>query len=108
MRRLDDRETAASAPDLLFAEVAQAFLRYVRAGLLGIDVARDNVEVVCALPLQVWPVQQLAHAALEVAYERQLSADDACYVALAHAEDAVLVTADERLAAAADRAELVA
>ncbi len=108
MRRLDDGEIVPSAPDLLFAEVAHAFLRYVRAELFDIDVARDNVEFVCALPLQVWPLQRLAHAALEVAHERHLSAYDACYVALAHAEDAVLVTADRRLAAAADRAELVA
>ena len=108
MRRLDDGKHVASAPDLLFAEVTQAFLGYVRAGLFAVDVARDHVEFACALPLNVWPVQRLARAALEVAHERRLSTYDACYVVLAEAEDAVLVTADRRLAGAVDRSELVA
>jgi predicted nucleic acid-binding protein len=42
-----------------------------------------------------------------VARERELSIYDACYAVLAEGEDAVLVTADRRLAAAATRAELV-
>jgi predicted nucleic acid-binding protein len=37
----------------------------------------------------------------------ETSAYDACYLALAEQQDAVLVTADRRLAALAGRAELV-
>ena len=49
----------------------------------------------------------LAEPAVGFAISQGLSVYDACYAVLAEAEDAVLVTADRRLAAAATRAELV-
>jgi predicted nucleic acid-binding protein len=105
--RLGDEETVAAEPDLLFVEVAQALLGYSRSGLLAADVAHSHLEFVATLPLTVWPSQELASAAFEVALARNLSVYDACYAALAEAEDAVLVTADRRLAAAAERVELL-
>ena len=47
-------------------------------------------------------------AALPKARVTDLSVYDACYVVLAEAADAVLVTADRRLAEAYDRVELLA
>jgi predicted nucleic acid-binding protein len=42
------------------------------------------------------------------AFSSDISTYDACYVALAEAADATLVTADRRLADAYDRVQLVA
>jgi predicted nucleic acid-binding protein len=105
--RLDDIAFVASAPELIFAEVGQALLGYLKSGHLNISTAREHVDFVRALPLHVRPTQQLIATAVEVAMDRQLSVYDACYAVLAEAEDAVLVTADRRLAAAVSRAELV-
>jgi predicted nucleic acid-binding protein len=104
---LGDEETVASEPDLLFVEVAQALLEYSRSGWLPANVARSHLELVTLLPLTVWPSHELAAVALDVALARNLSVYDACYAALAEAEDAVLVTADRRLASAAQRVELL-
>lgn len=105
--RLDDLGFVASVPDLFFAEVGQALLGYLKSGHLAIGKAREYLDFVCALPLQARPTQELVASAVEVARDRQLSVYDACYVALAEAEDAVLVTSDRRLAAAVSRAEFV-
>jgi predicted nucleic acid-binding protein len=50
----------------------------------------------------------MAMASLARALETGLSAYDACYLVLADAADATLVTADRRLADAAAKAELIA
>jgi predicted nucleic acid-binding protein len=105
--RLGDEETVASEPDLLFVEVAQALLGYSRSGRLPAEVARSHLELVELLPLSVWPSRELVPAAFDVALARNLSIYDACYAARAEAEDALLVTADRRLASAAARVELL-
>lgn len=105
--RVDDIGFVASAPDLIFAEVGQALLGYLKSGHLSMGKAREHLDFVCALPLYVRPTQELVATAVEVAWDRQLSVYDACYAVLAEVEDAVLVTGDRRLAAAVSRAELV-
>lgn len=105
--RLDDPALHVPVPDLLFAEVAHALLRYVRSGRLNKAGARSRLAFVAEAPLDVRPTQELVLSATDVAYERRLSVYDACYAVLAEVEDAVLVTADRRLADAVRRAELV-
>jgi predicted nucleic acid-binding protein len=107
-RAIERRLVRASAPDLVYAETAHAALRYVRARRLSHRQAADLLENVAALALEVVPLRNLAGAALAVAIDRDLSVYDACYVALAEAAGATLVTADRRLADAYDRVELVA
>jgi predicted nucleic acid-binding protein len=94
-------------PDLVFAEIGNALAGYVRAKKLTLQGAREALEFAVRLPRHVLPVGELAAAALVVAVSRGLSVYDACYVVLAEAEDAVLVTADQRLAAAVSRSELL-
>ena len=105
--RTEDVGFVASVPDLLFAEVGQALLGYLKGGRLTADEVRELLDFVCALPLHVWSTGRLVRTAVEVADARRLSVYDACYAVLAEAEDAVLVTADPRLAAAVSRAELI-
>ena len=60
------------------------------------------------LPLRVHRHAPFAAEALERALALGISGYDAFYVVLAEATDAVLVTADRRLAEAYDRVELLA
>jgi predicted nucleic acid-binding protein len=97
----------ALAPDLVFAETAQALIRYVRSGWFSIERSARITRNVVRLPLEVTPVRDLVPAAHALALARGLTVYDACYLALALATDAVLVTADECLAAAAEESALL-
>jgi predicted nucleic acid-binding protein len=92
---------------LVFTEVANALVGYIRAGTLTLADAVGTLEALNILPLRLHG-QEVAPAALGAAVELGLSAYDGTYAALAEAYDAVLVTADRRLAAAVRSAELVA
>lgn len=94
-------------PELAFAEVAHAFGRYARLGNVDTRVLRAALRDLVELPLAVVSLRQLVESAFDVALARRLSVYDACYAALAEASDAVLVTADVRLAAAVPRSALL-
>jgi predicted nucleic acid-binding protein len=106
-----DRASAGSVdglvPDLVFAEVANTFVVHVRAGALDRSQVRARMRAARALPLEVVPTAVLAESAVDVALNRELSAYDACYAALAEASEAILVTADRRLAEAVPRSALL-
>jgi predicted nucleic acid-binding protein len=97
----------AVAPELVLAEVANALLSYVRADLLSADDAAGALRDVAAIGLELHSLVGLIEPAFEIAVLLETSAYDACYLALAEQQDAVLVTADRRLAALAGRVELV-
>ena len=100
-------DVAAHVPDLLFAETANALALYVRAGRLRYGDSDEALGTALSLPLDVIPTRLLARQALALASTRGLSAYDACYLALAVGYDAVLVTADRRLAAEAESSALL-
>ena len=91
-----------TAPDLVYGEVANALLRYVRAGRLAAADADEAMRLILEVPLRVVSLRSLALDALMLSREIRLSAYDATYVLLAEATGATLVTADRRLAAAVD------
>jgi predicted nucleic acid-binding protein len=107
LARVEDPGFVVSVPDLIFAEVGQALLGYVKHGDLTTEGTRELLDFVSGLPLRARPTQELVRTALEVARACELSVYDACYAVLAEAEEAVLVTADRRLAEAVTRVELV-
>jgi predicted nucleic acid-binding protein len=100
-------ERVALAPDLLFVEAANALLVLARAGRVEVTDAEGMLDEIVALPIRVLPVRGLVQAAFGIAATRGLTPYDACYLAVAEAWDAVLVTADRRLAAATVRSELL-
>jgi predicted nucleic acid-binding protein len=108
LRRLARREVRGLVPDLVWAEVANGFAKYVRAGALSAAAAVGAFADLRSLPFEARPLAPLAAGALPIALARGLTAYDACYVVLAEASDAVLVTADRRLAGAAAHADLIA
>ena len=102
-----DRDVSGHAPDLLWAEVASALRSYVDTSAMTRRHAHELLAYAVRLRLAIRPLQGLAALALDRALASDLSAYDACYVVLADALGATLVTADRTLAAAAGRAELI-
>ena len=92
---------ALAAPELLFAECANALRTKVRQGYLSAPLARAAMAQIEASPIRTVPIKPHASAALEIALDLASSAYDALYLAVALAERATLVTADARLARAA-------
>ena len=102
-----DRDVSGHAPDLLWAEVASALRSYVDTSAMTRRHAHELLAYAVRLRLAIRPLQGLAALALDRALASDLSVYDACYVVLADALGAKLVTADRTLAAAAGRAELI-
>lgn len=102
---VDQGAVEGHTPVLVFSEVANALLGYVRAGALTADDSVSALDALGILPLQLHG-PELARAALRTALELGLSAYDGTYAALADSIDAPLVTADRDLAEAYARSEL--
>jgi predicted nucleic acid-binding protein len=85
------------APHLLDLEVAQVLRRYERAGELTARRAGEGLEDLTSLRIERYPHHLFLPRIW--ALRRNATAYDACYLALAEALDAPLVTRDRRLAA---------
>jgi predicted nucleic acid-binding protein len=107
LRRLIEGDVATAVPDLVYAEIANALLQYVRQGMLALREADRSLEFCRSLPLDVHEIRSLVGAALSYGEQHRLSVYDACYAVLAEAQGATLVTADRRLAAASSLSELL-
>lgn len=100
-------EVDAVWPELALVEIAHGLLRLVRGGrLTGADAYRQTARFLAA-PVRVESLGPLTLPALRIAVERTLSVYDAAYLVLSESLDARLVTADRRLAAAAERSILI-
>lgn len=85
------------APDLLYPEVGNILWKRVRAGELTAAEAQTVVVALGNLPLVRFPSWPLTVPALALACQSGRTVYDSLYLALAVAESAPLVTADERL-----------
>ncbi len=97
--RLFARDRSLHAPHLIDVEVAQVIGRYAARG----DVPGDRGGA-ALVDLADFPLRRYSHDFMLPriwALRNNLTAYDATYVALAEALDAVLLTRDRRLAAAA-------
>lgn len=86
----------AIAPDLVVVECANAFRRYVVAGDLEVDAARDNLSVV-AEALELLDHTPLLEEAFLLACRLNHSMTDCLYAVLARRTGLPLVTADGKL-----------
>jgi predicted nucleic acid-binding protein len=96
------------APHLLDIEVTQVIRRYASKGEIGGERGREALSDLSDLPMRRYEHSFLLPRVWDL--RNNLTAYDAVYVALAEALDAVLLTRDQRLAAAAGhhaRVELV-
>lgn len=88
--------SAVSAPDLVDVETVSVFRRRWMAGDLSDDRFQTAVDDLSALPITRFPVGPLMVRAFEL--RANITAYDACYIALAEALDCPLITSDRRLA----------
>lgn len=90
------RGEAIAGPDLLRIEVLAVIRKSLIAGALTATQADDAVEDLLDLPVSVFPSAPLLRRAW--ALRDNVTAYDACYLALAEALDCTLLTADAHLA----------
>lgn len=106
--RAERRELVALVPEVIWSELTNVLVFQVRVAALEPDAAAEVLDRLLALPLETHATRPAASGAFAAALGCGLSGYDAFYLVLADAADAVLVTADRRLAEAASRAELIA
>jgi len=99
-RRLRNRFRSESiaGPDLLRVEVTAVIQRHAEMGRLAAEQAEAAIGDLLAFPIIVFPTAPLLPRVWQL--RQNLTPYDACYVALAEVLDAVLLTADRRLAKA--------
>jgi predicted nucleic acid-binding protein len=99
-RRLRNRFRSESiaGPDLLRVEVTAVIRRHAEMGRLAAEQAEAAIGDLLAFPIIVFPTAPLLPRVWQL--RQNLTPYDACYVALAEVLDAVLLTADRRLAKA--------
>ena len=105
---VDNRDVALVVPDLVWAEVAHALKRAVAVARRDDRIAREALDVLLTLPARVRPTRDLVPAAFEVALQLGLSVYDACYLVLAQAAEATLVTFDRDFVGLYEPLELLA
>ncbi|MEZ5401221.1 MAG: type II toxin-antitoxin system VapC family toxin [Bryobacteraceae bacterium] len=91
------------APDLLPAEAANAFWKYVRAGQLKRDSAANLLRSALELVDEYRSVHELALEAFDLGVLMDRPVYDLVYLAMARRHSACLLTADDKLRVAADR-----
>jgi predicted nucleic acid-binding protein len=94
--RLLDPAIVLCAPDLIAPEFGNILWKKVRRGEITDAEALEIVSAFRALPLEILPSADLLPAALTLAMEFDRTVYDSLYLALAVAEDCVLVTADAK------------
>jgi predicted nucleic acid-binding protein len=104
---LRDGRVRGISAELCYSEIANAYVQNVRRQLIEPGEAQRSLLDVVRLPLDVRSNRTLCEPSARVAVQAGLTAYDAHYLALAEAENAVLVTADRALAETATRGVLL-
>ena len=91
------------APVVFPVEIANTIWRSVRAGQLVAGSAANALSTACAI-VEIRSDDRLIESALQLALRHMHPVYDCLYLALAKAEDTVLLTADRRLVSIADAA----
>ena len=96
-RLYDSSPLRMYAPDLLYAECANVLWKRVRFRGYDATLASMDLGALQDLPIASVPTRVLTDGAFDLAATWDVSAYDACYVALANLTACPLVTADQRL-----------
>jgi predicted nucleic acid-binding protein len=92
-------------PDLFYIECANILWKYVRWAGYSVVKAHKDLEHLDELALRSVPTADLTTSALSIAAKHNVTAYDACYVALAQRMESPFVTADAKLARALAQAD---
>jgi predicted nucleic acid-binding protein len=87
-------------PDFFYIECANVLWKHSRRSGYPTDKARKALADLGKLAVKRYPTADLAAQALNIATDENITAYDACYVALALTLSVPFVTADEKLARA--------
>jgi len=98
LRRYTKGEIRFLVPDLFWAEFANVLWKAVRQGRLTHGPAEEAIAAMKARNLPTVPSRALLEEAFTIAMAFNLAVYDCLYVALAVHSQALLLTADERLA----------
>lgn len=91
---------AFHVPDLFYVECANILWKGISRYHYSLAKVKKDLSDLQALALQATPTFDLVEAALDIAHSHNISAYDACYVALASRLNVPLITADQKLVAA--------
>lgn len=104
--RLLDSELVLLAPDLIGAEFGNILWKKLRRAEITKEEAAAILNAFGALPLEIHPSAALLTAAFHIAVSLDRTVYDSLYLALAAAENCVLVTADAKFHDAVRRSVL--
>jgi predicted nucleic acid-binding protein len=90
-------QTEMFVPDLFYIECANVFLKYVRANMYTSAEVQADLATLKNLPLQAISTADLMEDAANIALNYNISAYDACYVALSQQTRTILLTLDKKL-----------
>ncbi|MEA5531604.1 type II toxin-antitoxin system VapC family toxin [Dolichospermum sp. UHCC 0684] len=90
-------QTKIFVPDLFYIECTNVFLKYVRANMYTAAEVQADLTTLKNLQLQVVSTANLMDDAVNIALNYNISAYDACYVALSQQNNATLLTLDKKL-----------
>lgn len=93
-------QTEIFVPDLFYIECANTLWKYSRAGRYPSAQVQANLATLKAFPLRVVSTADLMTDAVTIGLAYEISAYDACYVALSQQVSATLLTLDQRLVSA--------
>ena len=91
-------------PDLCWLEITSVLSRQISRALLSAEEAADLLTELQRLPLRTMASMELCSTVLQLSQVQRISVyDEATYLALALRYGAILLTADQQLAGAAQR-----
>src|SRR5256885_1640316 len=96
---LNDPANPFPWPHFFFPECANIFWKQVKRGIITSAQAVQYLARVDTWALIRTATSSLCQPALDLALSHNISAYDACYVALAHQENVELISADQKLVA---------
>lgn len=94
-------------PDLFYIEVTNVLWKYVRWQGMNPQHAEEYLDELSQITLMIIPTSELMVDALRLAKNHQISAYDACYLALSNRLNTSLITADQKLANTLNQPERV-
>lgn len=94
--RMLDPEIALYAPDLIGPEFGNILWKKLRREEIGREEAEEIMNAFSKLPFEIRPSSLLLPSAFELAIELDRTVYDSLYLALAVAEECLLITADAK------------
>lgn len=89
-------ENTLIAPDLMFIEISSVLWKRVRSGLITPEDAHIILKTLLKMPIVFYSSIELSDFGMEIAIKIDRSVYDSLYIALAQAQNATVITADEK------------